>query len=161
MVLLSRLMSSLNKFGQLSRRNRRLLFNAILLLPIIHINLYFLGYYRLRGIIEILIPLKRIDTNYSEAEILQQARDIAWIVTIAAQRGLYKATCLRKSILIWWFLRKENIPSDICFGVRMVNRKLDAHAWVECNGIVVNDSPSVVEKFDAMSDVFPPTKSGL
>lgn len=161
MVLLSALMSSLNKFVQLSPGNRRLLFQALLLLPIIHIALFFLGYSRLRGIMEKLIPLKRIATQETETEVLHQAWDIARIVAIAAQRGLYRATCLRRSLLVWWFLRKENISSEICFGVRMVNQMLEAHAWVECDGIVINDAASVHENFQALRDVFPSTNSGL
>ena len=155
------LMSSLNKFGQLSPGHRRLLFQAFLLLPIIHVALFIFGYYRLRGIIEKLSPWKRIDLHDPESDRLQRARDIARLVTIAAQRGLYKATCLRRSILVWWFLRKENIPSKICFGVRMLNQKLEAHAWVEYQGFVVNDSANVREDYQILQDIFPQTNSGL
>ena len=155
------LMSSLNKFRQLTPGHRRLLFQAFLLLPIIHVALFIFGYYRLRGIIEKLSPWKCIDLHDPESDRLQRARDIARLVTIAARRGWYKATCLRRSILVWWFLRKENIPSEICFGVRMVNRTLEAHAWVEYQGVVINDSASVHENYQILHDVFPSTKSGL
>ena len=134
------LMTSLNKLGQLSPDDRRLLFQAVLLLPIIHIALYFLGYYRLHRFAEKLVPLKRIDTPRAETEILQQAREIARIVSIAAQHGFFRASCLRRSLLVWWFLRKQGIQSNICFGVRMIDHQLEAHAWVEHNGVVVNDS---------------------
>ena len=155
------MLTSLNKFGKLSLGNRRLLIQSFLLLPMIHVTLFFLGYTRLLEIMEKLTPLKDINAEYSEAWILQRASDITRIVTIAARRGLYKATCLRKSILVWWFLRKEKIRSEICFGVRMVNRKLEAHAWVEHNGTVINDSASVHENYQILRDVFPSTNSGL
>jgi hypothetical protein len=155
------LMMDLNKVWQLPRKGRELLVQSLLLLPLINLALLLLGYYRLRGAMEKLIPFKPIDTPVSEMEILQRAREIARIVSIAAQHGLYKATCLRRSLLVWWFLRREGIQSEIRFGVRMFNRMLEAHAWVEFQGTVVNDSVEVHEHYQALNDVFPPTKLGL
>ena len=155
------LITNLNKLGQLSPGDRRLLFQAVLLLPILHIALFFLGYYRLHGIMERLIPLNRMDTRRSEAEVLQQARDTARIVAIAAGHGFFQATCLRRSLLVWWFLRRQGIQSRICFGVRMIDRKLEAHAWVEYNTIVVNDAMDVHKYYRPLNDVLPATKLGL
>jgi len=155
------LITKLNKFRQLSWRDRGRLFQSILLLPIIHSALLVLGYSRLRTVMEILMPLKSIRAPRSETGIISQARGIAQIVSIAAQHGLYKATCLRKSILVWWFLRKEGVPSRICFGVRKIDHQLEAHAWVECGGTVVNDSADVREFYQPLVDVLPPTQWGL
>src|SRR5687767_12643808 len=157
----SMLMTSLDKVRQLSWRERGLLFQSVMLLPVIHAGLLLLGFYRLRRVMEKLIPLKPIHTPVSETEILQRGREIARIVSIAAQHGLYKGTCLRRSLLVCWFLRRKGIQSEIRFGVRMFNRKLEAHAWVEYNGVVVNDSASVHENYQALNDVFPPTELGL
>ena len=155
------LMTNLNKVGGLSRDARRYLFQSVLLLPVIHFALLLLGYFRLRGAMEKLISLKPIDTPVSETEILGRAREIARIVSIAAQHGLYKATCLRRSLLVWWFLRREDIQSEVCFGVRMIDHQLEAHAWVEYRGVVVNDSVDVHKYYQTLNDVFPPTKLGL
>jgi hypothetical protein len=155
------LMTNLNKVGGLAPQDRRLLFQSVLLLPVIHFALLVLGYYRLRGVMEKLIPLKPIDRPVSETEVLQRGREIARIVSIASQHGLYKASCLRRSLLAWWFLRREGIQSEICFGVRMFNLKLDAHAWVERNGIVLNDSGDVHKYYRTLNNVLPPTKLGL
>lgn len=154
-------MTSLNKVRQLSRWERRLLIQSLLLLPMIHAALLTLGYSRLRGVMERLLPLKFIDRPASETENLQRARDVARIVSIAARRGLYKATCLRRSLLVWWFLRRRGIQSCICFGVRKMNQQLEAHAWVEYQGIVVNDSEQVREAYQILEETFPPTKLGL
>ena len=155
------LMTNLNKLGGLSRKDRILLFQSVLLLPVIHVALVLLGYYRLRGAMEKLIPLKPSDGHVSETEILGRAREIARIVSIAAGHGLYKPTCLRRSLLVWWFLHRQGIKSSICFGVRMSDRQLEAHAWVEYNGSVVNDSANVNEHYEALNDVLPSTRWGL
>ena len=154
-------MSNLGKLRQLSQKERGLLFQSVLLLPVVHAGLLFFGFYRLKRALEWLSPLQSMDTLASEPEILERAHATARIVAIAAEHGMYKATCLRRSLLVWWFLRREGIPSRICFGVRTVHSKLEAHAWVEHHGIVVNDSGSVHENFQALREGFPSTQFGL
>lgn len=151
----------LDKVRRLSRDERGLLYRSFLLLPVIHIALLTLGYSRLRGVVEKLFPLKSIVTSPSEVENIQQARDIARIVSIAARHGLYKATCLRRSLLVWWLLRGEGIQSYIRFGVRKHDGQLEAHAWVEYNGIIVNDLTNIREDYQALHDNLPPTQWGL
>jgi hypothetical protein len=154
-------MTDLNKLGGLSRDDRILLFQSFLLLPVIHFALLLLGYYRLRRVMEKLIPLKPMHTPASETEALQRAREIARMVTIAAQHGLYRGTCLRRSLLVWWFLRREDIQSEVCFGVQMIDHQLEAHAWVEYRGVVVNDLVDIHKYYKTLNDVFPSTKLGL
>ena len=155
------LMSNLDKFWELPRRDRRQLFESLLLLPAIHLGLLCLGYYRLRGLMEGSSPLPVTSEPASESEGMQRGGEIARIVEIAAGHGVYKATCLRRSLLVWWFLRREGIQSQIRFGVRMTGQRLEAHAWVECNGIVLNDSATVHQNYQALDDAFPSTSLGL
>lgn len=108
-----------------------------------------------------LTPLQPAPRGLSETEILPLAREAARIVSIAAGHGVYRATCLRKSMLVWWFLRREGIQSRICFGVRMTDRLLEAHAWVEWDGIVLNDSIHVSQGYKALRDGLPATTVGL
>ena len=161
MVSSSTLTNNLNKFKRLSQIERQLLLKAALLLPLIHLALQLLGYYRVRRMIEKLIPLKTIVTPVTQAESFQRARAIARIVSIAAGHGIYKATCLRRSTLLWGFLRREGIRSEICFGVRMNGHQLEAHAWVEYLGRIVNDSLNVHDQYTALREAFPPTRTGL
>src|SRR5688572_5047360 len=127
MVSLSMQVNNLNKVRQLPREDRSRLFQSLLFLPLIHLALLSLGYYRLRGMMERFSRLNVRSIAATESEFVQQARKVARIVDIAAERGAYKATCLRRSLLLWWFLRREGIPSDIRFGVRKGEGKLEAH----------------------------------
>jgi hypothetical protein len=154
-------MSNLNKFGKLSRGERRLLVQSILLLPVFHIALLLLGYYHLRALIEKIFPFKESSTLPSETAILERAQEIARAVSIAAQHGFYKATCLRRSMLVWLFLQREGIQNEICFGVRVVDSKLAAHAWVEYNGTVINDAANIHEHYPTLQEALPATRLGL
>lgn len=151
----------LDKVRRLSRDERWLLYRSFLLLPAIHVALLTLGYSRLRSALEKMTPLKPVASPPLETEILQKARGIAQIVSIAARHGMYKATCLRRSLLVWWFLRGEGVQSHIRFGVRKRDAQLEAHAWVEYNGIIVNDSTTVREYYLVLQDNLPPTQWGL
>ena len=154
-------MSNLDKLRKLSSEEQGLLIRSVLLLPLLHLALLSLGYYRLRRILERSLPLDGVEPFASKSNRLSRAREIARIVAIAAEHGVYKATCLRRSLLLWWFLRKAGIPSKIRFGVRKWDGTLEAHAWVECHGVVVNDSPAVQDNYEPLEGGFPSTQLGL
>jgi hypothetical protein len=84
---------------------------------------------------------------------LDEARRLAWVVDGTARRGPWKANCLQRSLVLWWFLLRRGISSEIRIGVRRRpgapsgSRQLDFHAWVECGGLVLNDRADVREVF--------------
>jgi hypothetical protein len=53
--------------------------------------------------------------------------------------------CLTRSIALLYVLRRTGIAADICFGVTKF--PFAAHAWVECERQVLNDSASMVARF--------------
>lgn len=42
--------------------------------------------------------------------------------------------CLKRSLLLYRFLRLRGIPARFCIGVRPLGENLDGHAWIEING---------------------------
>jgi transglutaminase superfamily protein len=54
----------------------------------------------------------------------------------------FPATCLRRSVVLYGLLGRRGVPSRVCFGVAKSGPALDAHAWVECDG-VTRDSGSL------------------
>ena len=76
-------------------------------------------------------------------------------VNIAARHSPFPATCLTRSLLLVWLLHRRGVTSDLRIGVRLTQSKLDAHAWVECNGMPVNDRPDAVSLFTSFGDLVP------
>lgn len=72
---------------------------------------------------------------------LSVARQTARLIDRAAARS--EASCLRRSLVLWWWLRWKRIPSDILIGVNPT----DGHAWVEHHHTVINDNLDVAERF--------------
>lgn len=48
--------------------------------------------------------------------------------------------CLPRSLALFRFLRSVGVPAEHCIGVQRF--PFEAHAWVECGGSVVHDSPT-------------------
>jgi hypothetical protein len=146
------LMTNLDKLGQLSWKDRRLLFQAVLILPVIHWGLNVVEYARLKEGLEKIFSLEASGLPSCKSEILQRASEVVRIASIAEQHGFFRATCLRKSFLVWLLLRGEGIQSQLCFGVRFVRDQLEAHAWVECQNVVINDVPGIRSIFLPLED---------
>lgn len=152
-------MTSWEKFKRLSWAEFWILFASFFLLPLTNFLLKLMGYIRLHQFIEWSAPIRKKQSLTKETML--QAKSIARMVAIAASHGLYRATCLRKSLLVLWFLRRQNINGVICFGVRLVNGILEAHAWVEWQDTVINDEADVREHFVILEKGLPDTQVGL
>lgn len=85
----------------------------------------------------------------SDPTAIDEARRLAWVVDGVARRGPWKGNCLQRSLLLWWFLLRRGFASEIRIGVRRRpgTRDLDFHAWVECDGVVMNERADVRERF--------------
>jgi hypothetical protein len=149
------------QYHQLNGDERGLLWKSVILLPLIHTALSFWGFPRFYQFLENRVPLRKNGSLKNESEIIIQAHQIAKMVSIAARYGLVRATCLRRSLLIWYYLRCRGITSSIIFGVRKISGKLDAHAWVEINGIVVSERDDTHIQYHPMGSAMPPTRQGL
>jgi hypothetical protein len=81
------------------------------------------------------------------------ANRLSQLIDIVARHGLYPATCLRKSLALWWLLRRRGLPAELRIGVAKVEDQIHAHAWVEFAGRVINDRPTVGDDYSAYEDL--------
>jgi hypothetical protein len=44
-----------------------------------------------------------------------------------------------KSLTLWWLLARQEISSHLRIGIRKVDEKMEAHAWVERDGAALNE----------------------
>jgi hypothetical protein len=132
---------------ELSRRERLTFLSALFLLPLASIVLRFGRYQSVLAALEKATPLKE---QRPRGDSMSQALRTAELVNAAAQRGPYDATCLRRSLVLWWLLRRRGIDSRLRIGARMTGENFSAHAWVEYQQTVLNDSPDVQTRFVTM-----------
>jgi hypothetical protein len=124
----------LEQLRALAPWEQRLLARLVLLLPAIGAALRLLGFKRTRDLLARLVPTPADQDRLAGASTADEAQRIARLVAIAAHHGLYRATCLRQSLALWWLLRRRGIPAELRIGVRKDSGDLQAHAWVEHAG---------------------------
>jgi len=85
---------------------------------------------------------------------LGRARRLAQAVERVADHGIFRPTCLVKSVALQRLLRSHGIRgSRIHIGVRLRDGDFVAHAWVDLHGTVLNDTDAHVGGFDPLCDV--------
>ena len=82
---------------------------------------------------------------------------IATLVNIAAVHGPFRATCLTRSLLLAWMLRRRGIASQLRMAYARPSEVLNAHAWVEYAGLPINDQKDVGQQFAAFDEILPPS----
>ena len=61
-------------------------------------------------------------------------------MTEAAVRQVWhRSTCLEKSLALWWLLGRQGVASAVRIGARKNSAKFEAHAWIECDGVALNE----------------------
>jgi hypothetical protein len=78
---------------------------------------------------------------------LSEIRRVVQMVKLAVKYSPPWASCLRKSLVLWYLLRRKGIESELRIGSRRNEGKFEGHAWIEYQGMVLNDTPDVRERF--------------
>jgi hypothetical protein len=77
----------------------------------------------------------------------------ARLVRIAAERGPYRAKCLEQSLVLRRLLLRQGIEARIVFGARKEEEQMQAHAWVEVNGVALNEDNGVYQDFSPLDEL--------
>jgi hypothetical protein len=139
--------SNWRKFQRLSRVERWVFVQALVLLPLTALALRWLGFKRWLAVLKRLAPREAGPLGGRSGTFDRRAGFIANMVRVAARHGPYPATCLPQSLTLWWLLRRRGIDSDLRIGVRKESSQLEAHAWVEHRGLVLGDGEGLHRGF--------------
>ena len=114
----------------------RLLYAALLMLPVTGVLLRTVGYNRTVKLLSKFgakFGARSICSEHSMDMIL--AQKVTRMVSVAARHGFYRPGCLRQSLVVWWMLARRGLVSEIRFGISPVSsNKFVGHAWVEYQG---------------------------
>lgn len=95
-----------------------------------------------------LAPLARPSTSLGVTLSLSKGQDPAKIVigefvTAVDRAGRYVpgGTCLPKALALAWMLRGHGVAAAVSIGVKTAGQ-FEAHAWVECDGVAVENVPA-------------------
>jgi hypothetical protein len=89
------------------------------------------------------------------ANDLQRATLTARMVNAAARHVWKNATCLEKSLALWYLLGRQGISSSVRIGARKLDEKFQAHAWVERAGVPLDDPGDSHRHYATFDAAFP------
>ena len=136
-------MEKWHRFRKRPMDERALIPRALVLLPITEIGLRMMGFQRCKEMIEKFPVRKRPSRTLESIPSCETAAKITRAVRTVELHGPGKPNCLQRSMLLWWLLRRGGIEGGLHIGARKNGSRLEAHAWVELEGEVLNDSPEV------------------
>lgn len=128
----------------LTHEERRLLFGSVFALPLIALSIRLFGLKRTRSFMR---RGSRDKTREPSPDDLDLARRLARMVDLAAQHGPWPANCLQRSLVLWRHLGRRALPAELRIGVRSARAGVEAHAWVELWGVVLNDREDIDRHF--------------
>lgn len=96
-------------------------------------------------------------SGMSAAEQLMLGKETAFALSVAVKFGPWWPRCLLRSLALGWFLARLGVPFEIRIGVpagkglSLADGPVDfsAHAWVEHDGVVLNDRKDIARDFVA------------
>jgi hypothetical protein len=146
----------LRRFRALEPGERGLFLRAAAALPLISASL------RLRGFRHTQASLQKRITASTSSQLYTSAASKAArtaltvrMVRSAAYKIPGTPTCLEKSLGLWWLLGRQGIASEVRIGARKNGPKFAAHAWVECEGVALNEPEELHKHYAAFDKSFP------
>ena len=136
------------RFRKLSAAEQGVLLRATILLPATAAGLRVFGFRRWQSVLA-RWGAKDKGSQSSAADPLETARMTARMVSAAGRHGLGRPNCLKQSLVLCCLLRRSGIPAVLRIGVRKDSARIQAHAWVEYAGTVLNDVDEVHQHYAA------------
>jgi hypothetical protein len=150
MTWLKLLKRKYNTILALSSSDRWLLVHALWLLPVVAISVSLRGMQFTQAML-LRLPLQiLVGTDPVESRVRATVR----LVRVAVSYHHLWTNCLKQSLVLWILLRSQGILSELRIGVQRESGKFTAHAWVEYQGIVLNDSDDVQQRYQAFDRSF-------
>ena len=137
------------KLRQLSAPQWRCLLWAMCMLPVVD------GVLRLRGFAAAQrwaeVPLGTAGVGI---DVCQQAAMWGRMINIAAARGPYSTSCLRRSLVLLRYMRQRGVDGALKIGAPTAAAAcsvFEAHAWVEVDNLAINEAPDITSRFVAFN----------
>lgn len=85
-------------------------------------------------------PVADASGELTSESFVGDAISLARLGESVARHFPFRTTCLENSFALYWLLRRNHIPATLRIGARKIDGRLEAHAWLESQGIVLGNS---------------------
>ncbi len=142
----------LRRFSALPKPARIMFLRAAVLLPWVAVRLKVNGFQATKD--ALLQRTVKQSSSHDSNNFYESIEMTAKMVRAAARHGIGSPSCLEESLVLLHMLAKQGISAQLRIGVKRNQPKFEAHAWVECRGIALNES-------DALHDHYTPFEMGF
>ena len=141
-------MRRLTRLLRLPRAEQWILIQAVLLLPLVAVLLRTIGLARCWALLRphLLTPSPQRGEGERHATTVR-------MVDVAARHLPWQPTCLPRSLVLLFLLRRQGVPAELRIGVQKRQQQLEAHAWVEVDRRVVNDAPDIAAEYQPFENI--------
>ena len=144
----------LKRYNALDGEARRIFWRAVALLPMVRISLRSRGYKKTQEWLE--WRLQDGDTPDRAGDHAAGIEKTCRMVRAAAHYGIGNSSCLDESLVLWYLLRRQDVAASLRIGVRKENEEFAAHAWVEHEGVALNQKEELHRHYAAFEREFTP-----
>jgi hypothetical protein len=110
---------------------------SVVFLPLVGASLRLRGYKKTQGWLQ--SKLDRLKAAVLQPEDIAPRLEMTCRMVRAAEHySPLPSSCLDRSLLLWYLLQSQGIAADLRIGVRKSDERFEAHAWVERDGIALN-----------------------
>ena len=139
------------RYRKLDAESRKLFWRAVTLLPVVSRSLHKRGFQQTQEKLAKKLAGAAPMEKGATADTLEKT---CRMVKAGVHYGLGHPTCLEQSLVLWYLLRERNISARLRVGVRKSAEKFEAHAWVEHDGVALNQSEEVHQHYAAFESEF-------
>lgn len=65
-------------------------------------------------------------------------------------RRMPDTRCLARSLTLWWWMRASGFDPQLRMGVRPGASGIEGHAWVECDGLLFDETPDGASRYSRL-----------
>lgn len=123
-------------FWRLSASRKYIAMDAAVLLLITWIGLRLVGFRRWKDWLE----RSAVSAAPGSADTSGAAISLARLEETVARHLPFRTNCLENSFALYWLLRRNHVPAKLRIGARKIDARLEAHAWLESQGIVLGNT---------------------
>ncbi len=142
-------LKKLRRYWSLARSDRRMLLELAGGMILVRAGVRVLGVGRTQSLLRRWAAAGSGPSDSESPEnVIRTARQATRIVR--RNVGL-EGTCLVRSLTLWAVLIRRGVGVDLRVGFRRNDNQLEGHAWVEYQGVPLNEARSVVARYSAFT----------
>ena len=86
-------------------------------------------------------------TDHRQTGRVEEHLTATLVLAVESAARVWHANCLRRSVTLWWMMRRRGLDPQLRIGVRSTDQTPAFHAWLELDGRVLNDADDVAAHY--------------